>query len=111
MKFNKEQVGVFITGATLYSSTEQNFKILDFAVAQGFELDHNELEHAKLDYANNIEELSPEWYEVLDYVLEDALEYLNINCVERGVAFTFIDTDFALIGVNGLDKNDTDEVN
>jgi tRNA(Leu) C34 or U34 (ribose-2'-O)-methylase TrmL len=100
MKFSKEDIGVFIGGASLYNITEQNFKILDFAVAQGFELDENELEHAKLDYIHNTDELGYDWHEELGYVVEDALHYLNTNCVEPGVAFTFRDTEFVLIGEN-----------
>lgn len=100
MKFNKQDVGVFIQGASLYTSTEQNFKILDFAVAQGFDIDEHELAHAKLDYEHNNDELGYDWFEDLGYVVEDALEYLNNNCVEKGVVFTFVDTDFVLLDSN-----------
>lgn len=100
MKFGKEDVGVFVQGANLYTSTEQNFRILDFAVSQGYELDEHELAHAKLDYENNNDELSYDWYEQLDFALEDALAYLNKNCVEQGVVFTFVDTDFVLLDSN-----------
>jgi hypothetical protein len=100
MKFGKEDVGLVISGASLYNVTEQNFKILDFAVSQGFELDENELAHAKLDYEHNTDELDIDFYEELGYVVEDALHYLNTNCVEPGVVFTFVDTDFVLLDSN-----------
>lgn len=100
MKFNKEDVGVFVEGASLHNPTEQTFKILDFAVSQGFEIDEHELSHAKLDYEFNNDELSYDWYEQLDWALEDALGYLNTKCVEQGVVFTFRDTDFVLLDSN-----------
>lgn len=105
MKFGKEDIGVFISGASLNSITEQDFKILDFAISQGFEIDENALAHAKLDFEHNTDELDRDWYEELGYTVEDALDYLNKNCVEQGVAFTFRDTDFVLIGANGLDND------
>lgn len=98
MKFSKDDVGVFISGATHYNATEQSFKILDFAISQGFEVDENEFAHAKLDYEHNTDELGIDWYDELYFVVEDALTYLNTNCVEEGVAFTFRDTDFVLVG-------------
>lgn len=105
MKFSKEDIGVFVSGATVHNPTEQTFAILDFAVSQGYEIDTDALEHAKLDYKDNETELDYSWYEDLDWALEDALGYLNTQCVEEGVAFTFRDTDFVLIGYNGLDND------
>lgn len=103
MKFNKEDVGVFVSGATVHNPTEQTFAILDFAISQGFEIDENELAHTKLDYQTE-NGLSYDTLEELDWVLEDALHYLNTQCCEEGIAFTFWDTDFVLIDVNGLDN-------
>lgn len=97
MKFSKEDVGVFVEGANLYDSTEQTFKILDFAISQGYEIDENELTHAKLDYQHS-DNLDPDFFEQLDFALEDSLQWLNTHCTEEGVAFTFRDTDFVLIG-------------
>ena len=104
MKFNKEDVGVFVSGATVHNPTEQTFAILDFAVSQGYEMDTDALEHAKLDYKHNYDELDYSWFEDLDWALEDALGYLNTKCVDEGVVFTFWDTDFVLIDANGLDN-------
>ena len=98
MKFNKDDIGVFIAGATENSYTEQSFKILEFASANGMYLDENELAHAKLDSKDN--DLPIDFYDDLGYAVEEALDYLNTNCVEQGVAFTFIDTDFCLVGGN-----------
>jgi hypothetical protein len=103
MKFSKEDIGVFVSGATLFNSTEQTFAVLDFAISQGFEIDENELAHTKLDYQSE-DGLSYDALEDLDYALEDAIAYLNTQCVEEGVAFTFRDTDFVLIDYNGLDN-------
>lgn len=97
--FTKADRGVIIPGASVYNPTEQTFKILDFAVAQGYEIDENELTHAKLDYQHN-DDLPYSFFEELDFALEDALAYLNTKCVDDGVAFTFRDTDFVLIGMN-----------
>lgn len=99
MKFTKEDIGVFIAGATENNYTEQSFKILQFASAQGMYIDENELQHARLDYeADN--DVPIDFYDDLGYAVEEALDYLNSNCVEQGVAFTFIDTDFCLVGGN-----------
>lgn len=106
MKFNKDNIGVFVEGASLYSSTEQTFKILEFAVTQGYQIDEHELSHAKLDYEFNRDELPFDWYDELDWALEHALDYLNTQCCDDGVVFTFWDTDFVLIDVNGLDRAD-----
>lgn len=99
MKFNKEDVGVFVEGASLYNSTEQSFKILEFAAAQGMYIDENELQHAKLDYELD-SDVPIDFYEDLGYAVEEALDYLNKNCVEQGVVFTFVDTDFVLLDSN-----------
>lgn len=106
MKFGKDDIGVFVEGASLYSSTEQTFKILEFAVAQGYQIDEHELAHARLDYEADRDDLPYDWYEDLGFALEDALHYLNTQCCDDGVVFTFWDTDFALIDVNGLDRAD-----
>lgn len=97
--FSKKDVGIIVEGASLYDPTEQTFKILDFAITQGYEIDENELTHAKLDYQHS-DDLGYDFFEQLDFALEDALSYLNTKCCEDGVAFTFRDTDFVLIGAN-----------
>jgi hypothetical protein len=99
MKFNKEDVGVVVEGATVNNYTEQSFKILEFAAAQGMYIDENELAHARLDYeADN--DVPIDFYEDLGWAVEEALDYLNKNCVEQGVVFTFVDTDFVLLDSN-----------
>jgi hypothetical protein len=103
MKFSKEDVGVFVSGSTVYNPTEQTFAVLDFAISQGFYIDENELAHYKLDYQTE-DGISYAGLEDLDYALEDALDYLNTKCCEEGVAFTFYETDFVLIDYNGLDN-------
>lgn len=99
MKFNKEDVGLVIEGASVNNYTEQSFKILEFAYAQGFPIDHNELQHARLDYETD-SDVPVDFYEDLGYVVEDALVYLNTECCEQGVVFTFVDTDFVLLDSN-----------
>jgi hypothetical protein len=100
MKYGKSDVGVFVAGATENDSVEQNFKIIDFAITNGFEIDEQELAYAKDEYVQDKDELGWGWFEDIGYVTEQALEYLNTNCVERGVVFTFVDTDFVLLDSN-----------
>jgi hypothetical protein len=103
MKYSKDDIGIFIAGASENNSTEQSFKILEFASANGMAIDDNEIQHAKLDYQDN-DDLPIDFFEDLGYAVEEALDYLNNNCCEKGVAFTFRDTDFVLISGNGLDN-------
>lgn len=100
MKFGKEHTGLIVAGASVYDPTEQTFAILDFAVANGYEMDTEALATAKQSYKEEFNELDYDWYEELDWALEDALGYLNTKCVEEGVAFAFIDTDFYLLDSN-----------
>lgn len=100
MKYGKSDVGVFVAGATENDSVEQNFKIIDFAITNGFKIDEQELAYAKDEYANDYDALGWGWFEDIGYVTEEALEYLNTNCVEQGVVFTFVDTDFVLLDSN-----------
>lgn len=111
MKFNKEDIGVFVSGATVNNPTEQTFAILEFAVANGYEMDTEALATAKKSYELDYDSLGYDWFEELDWALEDALAYLNTKCVDSGVAFTFWDTDFVLIDENGLDNADRAMVN
>lgn len=104
MKFGKEDVGIYVTGATVYNVEEQGFRLVDFAVSNGFEIDMTEYDKARDEYANNFDELSYDWFEDFGWLVEDAIGYLNTHCVDSGVVFTFIDTDFVLIDVNGLDN-------
>lgn len=103
MKFGKEDLGIFIAGATENNPVEQDFKVIDFAVSQGFEIDEQELAYAKDEYFEDRDSLGFGWFEDIGYVVEEALEYLNTHCVEKGVAFAFIDTDFCLIDGNGYE--------
>jgi hypothetical protein len=97
MIFTKAEAGVVIPGATVNSATEQTIEILRFAWRQGYEIDIKELEAAKNELSNG--DLSPDDYEALEFHLEDALDYLNTNCVDK-VVFTFVDTDFVLLDSN-----------
>ncbi len=101
-KFNKSDVGVYVEGASVNNYTEQSFKILEFASAQGMYIDQNELQHARLDYETD-SDVPIDFYEDLGYAVEEALDYLNKNCVEQGVAFTFVDTDLVLIDGGGYE--------
>jgi hypothetical protein len=103
MKFSKEDLGVFIAGASENNSVEQDFKVIDFAISNGFEIDEQELSYAKDEYEEDKDELGYGWFEDIGYVVEEALQYLNTNCVEKGVVFAFIDTDFCLIDGNGYE--------
>lgn len=95
MKFNSQDAGVVIPGATVFNPEEQSINVIEFAARQGFDIDENELTHMKLDFqAGDTFDI----YDEIDYVLEDALEYLNTQCVEDGCVFTFVDTDFVLVG-------------
>jgi len=105
MMFTKEQVGVYVSGATVYNPTEQAFAVLDFAVAHGYKMNTDALAQSKISYEQNYDELGYDWFEELEWALEDAIGYLNTKCSEEGVAFTFRDTDFVLIDYNGLDSN------
>lgn len=101
MKFGKNDLGVYVEGASLYNPTEQSWHIVNFARNHGFNFDYDEW--AAVVAEEN--EMSDDDYENLSYLLEDALYYLNDNCCEDGVVFTFRDTDFVLIGYNGLDND------
>jgi hypothetical protein len=96
MKFSSKDAGVVIPGATLFNPTEQSLQIISFAARQGFDIDENELTHLFLD----LEAGTYDAYDEVDYVLEDALAYLNTKCVEDGCVFTFVDTDFVLVGAD-----------
>lgn len=96
MKFSNANTGTIIPGATLFNPTEQALEIIQFAARQGFEIDENELTHLKLD----LDAGSFNAYDEVDYVLEDALDYLNTQCVDDGCVFTFVDTDFVLVGTD-----------
>ena len=109
MKFNKDDIGVIVEGVSLYNSVEQSFKILQFAARYGLDIDENELGHAILDYETD-SDVPMDFYDDLGYAVEEAIHYLNTECCEKGVAFTFRDTDFVLIGQNGLDKTPSDKV-
>lgn len=111
MIFTKEDVGVFVSGATVHNTTEQAFAILEFAVANGYEMDTEALATAKKSYELDYDSLGHDWFEELDWALEDALVYLNTKCAGEGVAFTFRDTDFVLVGYNDLDTYSLDMVN
>lgn len=95
MKFSKDDIGIFVEGAILYNPTEQSFQILRFAMSQGFDYDFPE--------DTNTDDWTYDEFEDLDWSVEEAIAYLNTQCCEDGVAFTFRDTDFVLIGL------DTDE--
>jgi hypothetical protein len=105
MIFTKDDTGVFISGATVHNPTEQTFAVLEFAVANGYEMDTEALETAKKSYELDYDSLGYDWFEALDWELESAVAYLNTKCAGEGVAFTFRDTDFVLIGYNDLDSN------
>ena len=94
MKFSNKEAGVVIEGATLFNPTEQALAIIEFAARQGFDIDENELTHLKLD----LDAGTFDSYDELDFVLDDALVYLNTQCVDDGCVFTFVDTDFVLVG-------------
>jgi len=104
MKFNQKDVGVYVEGASLFNPTEQNLAILEFAINHGYLLTMEELQLYKDQY-KSIDDLSYDWYDDLNWELEVAIQYLNNHCCEPGVAFTFVDTDFVLIGGNGLDNS------
>jgi hypothetical protein len=101
MKFNKSDIGIIIPGATVNTITEQTFKILEFAESHGFKIDIVELTKAYEEYRKGEWEYKDE--EDLGWALEEALEYLNELCTDNGVAFTFRDTDFVLIGGEEFD--------
>ena len=94
MKFSSADAGMVIPGATVFNAEEQSIAIIAFAARQGFEVDEQELTHIKLDLEAGLHYA----YDDLDFVLEDALLYLNTECVEDGCVFTFRDTDFVLVG-------------
>lgn len=98
MKFTKSEMGVVIPGASLYSVNEQTLEILNFAWRNGFELNKRELDRAYEEVRSG--EISFEDLEALDWTLEEALTYLNKNCVEKGLVFTFRDSDFVLMDSN-----------
>lgn len=92
MKFSKEDVGVFVEGATLYNPTEQSFQVLRFAMSQGFEYDFPE--------DTNTDDWSYDEFEDLGWAVEEAIAYLNTECCDDDVAFTFVDTDFVLVDLD-----------
>lgn len=101
MKFSKADVGVFIEGATLYSPTEQGFQIIYFAINQGFNIDRQAVWEAEQIYKTG--EWSYDDYEDNDFLVEEALSFLNTKCTDDDVAFTFVDSDFVLLD-SGYDK-------
>lgn len=88
MKYGSNFAGVIIEGATLRNPTEQGFEVVRFAMSHGFK--------CILPDANTDNWDSVEW-DMFDYLVEDAIEYLNTKCVEEGFVFTFVDTDFVLL--------------
>lgn len=95
MKYGSNFTGVIIEGATLYNPTEQGIAVVRFAMSHGFKC---VLPDSNTDNWSDID------YDMFDYLVEDAIEYLNTKCVEDGFVFTFEDTDFVLIGYDGLDS-------
>ena len=103
IKYGKEDVGVIIEGATLRNPTEQSFEILKFAAYSGMDIDNDEVQHARMDYESDDGDLGYDFYEELGWAIEDALSFLNTHCTEDGVAFTFRDTDFVLVGAEDFE--------
>ena len=95
MKYGNHDRGVYVSGDTVYNPTEQAYYIIQFARGEGFK--------GELPDFNNMATWEVDELEELDILLEEALEYLNNNCVEPGYVFTFYDTDFVLIGGDGLE--------
>ena len=87
MKYGKYDVGTYVSAT---NPTYQSYYIIQFARGEGFKCD-------PIDFSE-LEELSYDELEDFHMLLEEAVEYLNTNCVEKGYVFTFIDTDFRLIG-------------
>lgn len=100
IRYGLNDRGVIVEGATLYNPTEQGFKILEFASYSGMDIDDDEVQHARLDYELDDGNLGYSFFEDLGWAVEEAVEFLNTHCCEDGVAFTFRDTDFVLIGMN-----------
>lgn len=100
MKLTKDDVGVYVTGSTLHSPTEQAFKIFYLAIGLGFKMEARLVKQLQDKYDEG--ELTYDDYDEIEYTLEDAIFYLNKNCVEDNLAFTFVDTDFVLISGEGF---------
>ena len=91
MKYGSQFTGVIITGSTVYNFTEQGLAIVRFAMSNGFKC---------LMPDSDFYSWSPIEHDKFDYLVEDAIEYLNTKCVEDGFVFTFVDTDFVLLDSN-----------
>lgn len=91
-KYGYYDRGVYVSGDTLYSPTEQAYYVIQFARNEGFE--------AELPNFDNMAAWGVDELEDFGFLLEEAVAYLNNNCVEDGYVFTFRDTDFVLIGGN-----------
>ena len=110
-KFTKDDIGVYVVGVDENNPEEQALKILEFAVHYGYAgVTSEEVAECKKDYEENLQDLPYDWYEHLADELEFAIAYLNIYKCEKGVGFTFVDTNFALIDANGLDNTPSDKV-
>lgn len=100
IKYGKDDLGVIVEGASLYSSTEQSFRILEFAAYSGMAIDQDEIQDARMEFELDRDDLPYDWFEDLGFAVEQALYWLNTNCTEKGVAFAFIDTDLVLLDSN-----------
>lgn len=110
-KFTKDDIGVYVVGADENDPEQQALKVIEFAMHYGYDgITSEELASYKKDYEENFQDLPYDWYEDLVDELEFAHAYLNTFKCEQGVGFTFVDTNFALIDGNGLDKSPVDKV-
>lgn len=110
-KFTKDDIGVYVVGADENNPTQQALKILEFAIHYGYDgVSAGDVQQAAEEYNEQPNDLPYYWYEDLSDELEFALAYLNNFKCEQGVGFTFVDTNFALIGANGLDTDPVDKV-
>lgn len=110
-KFTKDDIGVYVVGGDENNPEQQAIKILEFAMHYGYDgITSEELAAYKKDYDENFQDQWLDWYEDMADELEFALAYLNIYKCEQGVGFTFVDTNLALIGANGLDNSPVDKV-
>lgn len=90
MKYGKHDLGIYVSGDSLYTPSEQAYYVIQFARQEGFDVPAPDMK--------NIDKWSYDDMEDFGMLLEDAVYYLNTNCTEDGYAFAFIDTDFRLIG-------------
>lgn len=84
--FTKQNVGVVVPSGE--RPTEQTLKILEFATSNGYGLSQAELELAKTDYQDSLNELTDDWFEALAEELDCAVAYLESLC-DNGVTFRF----------------------